>query len=250
MSKVWVLQHVHCETLGTIVKALGSRGILAEYIRSFEGRPVPKEMEGASGLIVMGGPMGVYECPSYPFLSDEMRLIERALQEEKPVLGVCLGSQLLAAVLGAAVTKGKKKEIGWHPVLLKEAASADRLWRGAGRSFTAFHWHGDIFELPRGSVSLASSELTEHQAFRYRENAYGLLFHMEVTEAMIREMVKTFSDELAEAGTDGGGIIEGARNHLADLHRIGETVFGRWADLIAPLMPPSPPPNPRGRSSS
>jgi len=100
MSKVWVLQHIECENLGTIAHSLQSAGISAQYVCTFEGQPVPKEMGDAAGLIVMGGPMGVYDQPRYPFLMDEMRLIAQALQEEKPVLGVCLGSQLLAATLG------------------------------------------------------------------------------------------------------------------------------------------------------
>jgi GMP synthase (glutamine-hydrolysing) len=232
MSTVWVLQHVHCETLGTIAEALASRGIRHEYIRSFEGRPVPKGMEGASGLIVMGGPMGVYDHPRFPFLSEEIRLIEQALKEEKPILGVCLGSQLLAAALGSPVTKGKGKEIGWRPVRLKEAADEDRLFGEIPRSFIAYHWHGDIFKLPKGSVSLASSELTEHQAFRYGESAYGVLFHMEVTEAMIQEMVGTFSDELFDAGLDGKKIVEGAREHLLRLRKIGAKVFENWAEMV------------------
>lgn len=101
------------------------------------------------------------------------------------------------------MTKGKKKEIGWHPVTLGEAATTDRLWEGLEASFIAYHWHGDVFELPRGCETLASSALTRCQAFRYGRNAYGFLFHMEVTEKIIAEMVMTFSDELREAQIDG-----------------------------------------------
>lgn len=101
--------------------------------------------------------MGVYEQDRYPFLSEEIRLIETALKQEKPLLGVCLGSQLLAAALGVKVTKGRKKEIGWHPVNLTDAATTDPLWGGVKSPFVAYHWHGDTFELPRAAVSLASS---------------------------------------------------------------------------------------------
>ena len=232
MSKVLVLQHIECETLGTIAHSLQSADISAQYIRTFEGQPVPKEMCDAAGLIVMGGPMGVYDQPRYPVLRDEMRLISQALQEEKPVLGVCLGSQLLAATLGAKVTKGKKKEIGWHPVTLTEAAKSDPLWIEVEPSFTAYHWHGDIFEVPPGAVSLASSELTKCHAFRYGHQAYGFLFHMEITERMIKDMVKTFRDELQEIGTVGREIVEKAKDHLPQLQRIGGLVFQRWAGLV------------------
>lgn len=232
MSKVWVLQHIHCETLGIIADALESAGVSAQYIRSFEGEAIPKETRDAAGLIVMGGPMGVYDHPRYPFLKDEMRLIARALQEEKPVLGVCLGSQLLAAALGAAVTRGKRKEIGWHPVTLLESAGSDPLWKGVEPSFTAYHWHGDIFGLPKGAVPLASSELTECQAFRYGRSAYGILFHVEVTEKLIQDMVETFADELREARVEGREILGKAGRFMPQLQKIGASVFRRWASFI------------------
>lgn len=231
-SVVWVLQHIHCETLGAIGDFLAGAGIAAQYVRTFEGQPVPQELGDAAGLIVMGGPMGVYDQPRYPFLADETRLIEQALREERPVLGVCLGSQLLAATLGAAVTKGKQKEIGWYPVTLTEAATRDELWMGIERSFVAYHWHGDVFELPQGAVSLAASDLTAHQAFRYGRSAYGLLFHMEVTEQIIGDMVAGFADELQGAGVDGRAILGKAGDYLPRLQGIGGLVFQRWADLL------------------
>ncbi len=101
MAKVWVIQHHPVENLGRIADALAASALVWQYVRSFAGQPVPKDMKGAGGLIVMGGPMGVYEQDRYPFLRDEMRLIEAALKDRRPVLGVCLGSQLLAAALGA-----------------------------------------------------------------------------------------------------------------------------------------------------
>jgi GMP synthase (glutamine-hydrolysing) len=232
MSKVRVLQHIGCETLGTIADALEAAKVSVEQIRPFEGMPIPKEMGDTAGLIIMGGPMGVYDHPRYPFLSDEMRLIEQALKEEKPILGVCLGSQLLAAALGAAVTPGERKEIGWHPVQLTQEAQADPLWSGIEPVFTGYHWHGDIFPLPEGAIPLARSKQTERQAFRYGRHANGFLFHMEVTEKIIGEMVETFSEELRESRIDGGEIIRKIPDHLPRLQEIGGIVFQRWAKLI------------------
>jgi GMP synthase (glutamine-hydrolysing) len=233
--KVWVLQHIQVETLGTIAQALDTQGIAAHYVRSFAGEAVPESMDDAAGLIVMGGPMGVYEKDRHPFLRAEMRLIEQALKAEKPILGVCLGSQLLAATLGAEVKKGKIKEIGWYPITLSEACRSDPLWAETDPHFTAYHWHGDIFDLPRGAVSLASSALTECQAYRYGSNAYGFLFHMEVTDAIIEAMVRTFSVELQEQGLDGGSIVAQAEEHLAPLQQIGGGVFQSWARLLGPI---------------
>jgi GMP synthase (glutamine-hydrolysing) len=240
LAKVYVLQHARCETLGTIGDALGGAGVSAQYVRTFEGRPVPREMGGAAGLVVMGGPMGVYESSRYPFLREELRLIEQALRDERPVLGVCLGSQLLAAALGSPVVKGSRKEIGWFPLELSADASRDPLWAGVEGRFMGFHWHGDVFERPAGGVTLLSSGQTPCQAFRYGETNYGLLFHMEVTAGMVENMVETFSDELREAGADGHDILARVPDYLPGLHEIGGRVFGRWASLLADRCAPAP----------
>ena len=199
MAKIWVMQHHSVENLGSIADALEGAALAWQYVRTFEGQPVPKDMKGAGGLILMGGPQGVYEEDQYPFIKDEMRLIESALKEDRPVLGVCLGSQLLASALGAKVYKGAHREIGWHQVKLSDDAKSDRLLKGVPDQFTAFHWHGDVFDLPRDSVALASSDLTPNQAFRHRDKAYGFLFHLEVTEGSVHAMVREFTDEAKHA---------------------------------------------------
>jgi len=232
MPRVLVLQHSPPETLGILADVFRERGVAPEYVRLFQSEPVPSRLEGTDGLVILGGPMGVRDRGTYPFLDAEMKLLEEALAARKPILGVCLGSQLLAAALGARVTLGRKKEIGWHHVQLRDAVMSDPLWSGMDRTFTAYHWHGDVFDLPQGAVSLAQSEATQHQAFRLGQNAYGFLFHLEVTENIIREMIRTFSEDLLEQNMDGGWMMEKAQSHLAALHRIGRTVFGRWVDLL------------------
>lgn len=232
MAKIWVMQHHPVENLGRIADALEGCALAWQYVRSFAGQPVPKDMKGAGGLIVMGGPMGVYEQDRYPFLRDELRLIESALKDGRPVLGVCLGSQLLAAALGARVAKGPVKEIGWYPVRSLAGARDDRLFGAAPDSFTALHWHGDVFDLPAGAVALAASAKTPLQAYRYGENAYGLLFHIEPTAAIVAGMVREFAAELAEADVDGAAIEAAANQHLAALTDLAATVFERWAAPI------------------
>lgn len=202
-------------------------------MRSFLGEAVPESLGNAAGLIVMGGPMGVYEQDQFPFLSTEIKLIERTLKDERPILGTCLGSQLLAAALGANVRPGGRKEIGWYPLTLAPDAANDAMWNGVAKTFTGFHWHGDIFDLPAGAVRLASSELTENQAFRYGRNAYGFLFHMEVNEAMIREWVANFADELSRAKIDGAGILAGVPKNLPPLQQIGAKVYERFVKCLA-----------------
>lgn len=219
--------------MGRIGDALEARGIAADYVRVFAGEAVPESLGDAAGLVVMGGPMGVYEQDRLPFLRDELRLIESAVNAGRPVLGVCLGSQLVAAALGAAVRKSGGKEIGWFPVTLTDEGQQDPLFAGIASPFRAFHWHGDIFDIPAGAVRLASSDKTVNQAFRFFSNVYGLLFHLEATSRIVADMVTGFSAELEEERLEGSAIVSSADHYLPQLQGIGDIVFARWARLVA-----------------
>lgn len=232
MKQVLVLQHAECEAPGLIAQAVERAGGVLKQVHTFKAEAVPEEVRAASGLVIMGGPMGVYEYDRYPFIRNELHLIEDTLKQNKPLLGVCLGSQLLASALGSEVTKGKQKEIGWHRVKLADAAQEDPLWNGVERAFMACHWHGDVFDLPTGSTALASSILTPCQAFRYGAAAYGILFHMEFTPDILRGMTTAFKDELREEGLDGDSILRESETYLPPLHRNANRVFSRWAALL------------------
>jgi GMP synthase (glutamine-hydrolysing) len=232
MAKIIVLQHHPAETLGAIADALESAALAWQYIRVHDGQPIPQSIKGAGGLIVMGGPQTVYQLEKYPYLREEMRLIEAALKENKPIVGVCLGSQLIAATLGAKVYRGASREIGWYPVRLSAEASSDRLLRGIATEFTAAHWHSDMFDLPAGATALASSEQTPIQGYRYGEKAYGFLFHAEMTEEILGALVTEFGDGLKRIGLDGDAILAEAPRHLGQLGQIAATIFGRWAGPI------------------
>jgi GMP synthase (glutamine-hydrolysing) len=229
MPNAIVLQHAAAEGPAAIGDALQRRGIATRVVRVDRGEPVPAELADAGALVVMGGPMGVYEADRHPHLRDELRLIEDALRRGRPILGVCLGSQLLAAALGARVHPSGGKEIGWYRIDLTDAAAVDGLLHGAPRSFNGLCWHGDVFDLPAGAVRLASSALTEQQAFRYGATAYGLLFHLEMTAAQLAAMVTAFADELAGAGVAAADMLGGATHHLDALQQIGAPVFDRFA---------------------
>ncbi|WP_254508775.1 type 1 glutamine amidotransferase [Anatilimnocola floriformis] len=230
---VLVLQHVACETLGTIEGTLHAGGLCPQYIRVHAGEPVPSQIGNAAGLIVLGGPMSVYEYDRLPHLMQEMRLIGSALGSHRPVLGICLGSQLLAHVLGSKVRAGPRKEIGWDDVTLSESTSVDPLFRTAPARFTGFHWHGDVFDVPAQATCLASSDMTDCQAFRYGQNAYGILFHLEVTEPQIDKMVAAFEDELTAAGVNVPAMLSQSKTNLPQLTALGQQVFGEWAKLAA-----------------
>ena len=232
MADVLVLQHHPCETPGLVEEALTGCGLTARVVRSWEGDEVPRRMQGYAGLVVLGGPMSVYEQARYPWMADELHLIDRAVKDEAPLLGICLGSQMLATVLGGQVRRGEQPEIGWHEVRLAELAAADDVWGAAGVDrFTAFHWHGDIYDVPPGAEPLASSAMTACQAFVHGRRAYGVLFHMEVTRRTVADMVSAFDDEVRAAGLDGAAILEDAGAHLHDLQHVGRPVLQSWAAL-------------------
>jgi GMP synthase (glutamine-hydrolysing) len=229
--QVLVVQHVAEEPPGVIAGALAEAGLQIATTRVFRGEAVPASSDGFAAVVIMGGPMGVHEADKHRHLRQEMRLIESALRANVPLLGVCLGSQLLAAVLGAKVAPAGFQEIGWFPVTLEEEARGDALLGPCPPSFAALHWHGDAFELPAGAAHLAHSEKTSVQAFR-SGRAYGLLFHAEVDAEQLAYMARAFESDLTRAGTTADAIAEGAQLHGAELRSIGSGIFGRFARLV------------------
>ncbi len=232
MGKVLVLQHHPAETLGAIADALESAALAWQYVRVYDEAPLPGTLKDAAGLILMGGPQTVYQLDRYPYFRSEMALINDALRTEKPILGVCLGSQLIAAALGARVYRNTSREIGWYPVRLSAAARDHRLMGGLPGEFMACHWHSDTFDLPSGAIALASSELTPLQAFSYGDRTLALQFHAEITEEILAALVAEFGEGLQRVGIDGAAIMEATPRHLPALSALGEMIFSRWARLI------------------
>ncbi len=189
----WI-QHVPFEGLGNIEEWITKNNHQLTCTKQFAGDSLP-EMNDMDMLIVMGGPMGVYDTEQYPWLSDELLFIKEAIESNKPVLGICLGSQFIAAALGAKVYPGPLKEIGWFPIEIKnnDILSFNEL------NPVVFHWHGDTFDLPRGTELVASTKDVPHQAFTYN-NAIGLQFHLEQTEDTIKQMLINCGDELLAGG--------------------------------------------------
>ncbi len=217
MKQHWVvLQHVEWEGPGNIAREVERRGFKVSVRRLDNGDDVP-DVGDLDGLVVMGGPLGAYEEDRYPFLSAECRLLEQAVRHERPVLGVCLGAQLLAKALGAEVFSGHGAEIGFGSVTLTAAARSDVLFASLPGTLPVFHWHGDTFTLPRGSALLASSEMYPHQAFRFGRCAYGLQFHVEPDadafsawrEHLPADIADEWAAKLAQVEEAGKVIIEG-----------------------------------------
>ena len=192
---VLIIKNIITEGPGTIEDFLRKEDFSFKVVELSSGE-VPPSLEDFNSLVIMGGPMGVYEIGQYPHLRIESRIIREAINRDMKVLGICLGAQMIAYCLGSDLYKGPKEEIGWQHIELTGDGIKDLFMRKLAihpsvgdfwRKFKVFHWHGDTFEIPIGAVLLASSELYKNQAFRYKNNVYGFQFHIEVTKKMIKE---------------------------------------------------------------
>lgn len=191
---VLIIKHVDIEGPGLVEACLTEEKIPYHIINLGTGDRFLK-VDDLSHLVILGGPMNVYEEDRYPFLKNEDLFIKEAIQRGKSVLGICLGAQLIAKALGAKVFKAPLKEIGWYDVSLTEDGSKDSLFSHLPKTLSVFQWHEDTFEMPNAGKLIATSTSVPHQAFKYGENAYGLQFHLEVTEKMIREWMESYELE-------------------------------------------------------
>jgi GMP synthase (glutamine-hydrolysing) len=222
MTGTWtILQHVAWEGPGLIATEAQARRLHADIRRLDLGAAVPQP-DDVEGLVVMGGPMGVYETDKHPFLAEECNLIAELVRRNRPVLGVCLGAQLLACALGARVFRGHGPEIGFGSVQLTAEGKSDALIGPNGPSLPVFHWHGDTFDLPEGSTLLASSAEYAHQAFRFGRCVYGLQFHIEPDS-------DTWSAWRAHLPPD---LTERAQQRRYEIEQAGRSILARFFDVV------------------
>ena len=236
MKKLLVFQHVPYEDLGNLKPLLQSAGIQIDSVNFSREPEAQPSLDGYDGLVVLGGRMAVYEAEKYPHLTMETKLIERAAEKNLPVLGICLGSQLVANALGARVYPSGIKEIGWYDLSTTAGAKADPLFRHVGLTEKVFQWHGDTFDLPNEAVHLASSSLCRNQAFRYRNNIYALQFHLEVDGAIIDSWLNAAENRREIAGLKSDFDPNAIRVEMPRcLGRLGELcnqVFGEFIGLF------------------
>jgi GMP synthase (glutamine-hydrolysing) len=236
MKKLLVCQHVPHEILGTLNPLLKRAGFRIRYTNFARHPELQPRLDSYDGLVVLGGPMSAYETDRFPYLLTELRLIEQAMRRALPVLGICLGAQLIAQTLGARVYPNHEKEIGWYDVSPTAEASADRLLADFRGTEKIFQWHGDTFDIPRTACHLALSELCTNQAFRYSANVYGLQFHLEVDERMIHHWLSVPENQQELAGL--GGKIDPDRirmetsEHVHRLKELSDGVFGEFIRLF------------------
>jgi GMP synthase-like glutamine amidotransferase len=225
--KILSIQNISCETLGTLEDFLESDGYVLDKVLAPED-PIPQSAIEFSAIILLGGPMSVYE--GVPYLTKEQFLIRDAYRRNVPVLGVCLGSQLIAGALGGTVFRGAKKEIGWYVVKITDKG-LDNLFKGfEQKELGVFQWHGDTYTLPRNAVVLAYSDLYP-QAFKIG-SAYGLQFHLEVTADMIKVWTDEYREEIEREGIELEKIIARNSDEIEELNKKCSLVWSNFSDII------------------
>ena len=221
------LQHVPFEGLGAIAPWLERGGHEIRATRLFDSEPLPG-LDELDLLIVMGGPMSIHDERDHPWLGTEKTFLRDAIDAGKPVLGICLGAQLLAAALGARVYRNAEKEIGWFAV--RGVPSSDAGAFAFPSTVDAFHWHGETFDLPGNAVRLARSEACENQAFEIDDRVIGLQFHLEATPRSVRDLVEHCRDELVPSPyiQTEERILSAGPGHYDAIHRLLDELLTHW----------------------
>lgn len=222
--EVWILKHVANEGAGTIHDFLISKEIPVRFIELYRGEPIPSDLRNVRAVCVMGGPMNVDDEDKFPFLKAEDALIRLLIREHIPVLGVCLGSQLIAKALGKKVYKAAAPEIGWGKVRLSAEALDDPLFKPLHKNeLQVLQWHEDTFDLPDGAVLLATNDQVPHQAFRYGRTTYGFQFHVEVNNAMLLDWF--------EKKPEGPAVLATYRAYQAEIQILSNRIYSAFFGL-------------------
>jgi GMP synthase-like glutamine amidotransferase len=231
--RVLVIENYNSTPSGAVGRILAERGVALDNRQAFLGAPLPGDASAHDGLIVLGGGQNALDDANYPFMPGVVDLIRRFGEADKPVLGICLGSQLIARAYGAENIIGRPLEFGWHEVRPTAAGREDAVVAGLGEGAPLFHWHNDTFTLPPGAVHLAESDMTHHQAFRIGRATYGIQFHFEADRGLVADWSDRLADMIAENTPDWPDRLPGemARfGHHADA--AGEALAIRWSGLL------------------
>ncbi|MDO8644439.1 MAG: type 1 glutamine amidotransferase [bacterium] len=233
MPKMFVIQHVPYEGLGTFEPELVRQGFEIQFCHVYKGDKLPsleEFCEQYAGLISLGGPMSVHDQKEHKFLTAEAHLIKGLLERKKPILGVCLGAQMMAKVLGQRVFKGAQKEIGWHRVRLDDwFAKRNPLFSQIQEPLTVFQWHSEGFDIPTEGYRLAKSDLYPAQAFCYNGNAYGLQFHPEMTKEIVQSLLHEYSKQLTSEQIE--TITRETPTYLQALQEISQKIIVGFSSL-------------------
>lgn len=214
--RIHSLQHVPFEDIGSMASDFAARDFSVTSTHWYRGDLAP-ELHSFDALIVMGGPMGIYDEAIYPWLADEKILIKQAIEAGKIVIGICLGAQLIADVLGGKVTRNAHKEIGWLPLQILPEASSHPIAQILAKYPEVFHWHGDTFAIPANAVHIARSEGCANQAFVFNANVFGFQFHLETTPTSASALIANCAEDI-----DGSRFTQSAESMLADANKFAQ----------------------------
>jgi len=195
MKRIHILQHEPYETSGCIEDWIKDKNYIYSVTEFYEGKKCP-DVSDFDWLVIMGGSMSVHDTDAFPWLVEEKKLIQQAVNSQKIIIGVCLGSQLLAEVLGSRVYRNNVKEIGWYPVTRKNPENKSSPVNKFKQSETVFHWHGDTFDIPEGASHEFTSDACKNQCFIFGERIVGLQFHIEVTDKLLEGMIRNGAGEI------------------------------------------------------
>ena len=232
MKPIRIFRHVACEGPGYLGSFLDARAVPYEVVCIDEGVTVPAQLDDVSGLVLMGGAGSVNEPLSW--IVQEIDLIRRAVDGQVPVMGICLGGQLISKALGGEVTRGASMEVGWHQVQRVPAPNADTWLDGLPERIEAFHWHAWTFSNPPGATPLMCSGCFFNQAFVYG-SAFAMQFHLEMTAPMVRQWMELYAGDLEgdpRCVQDAAAVTANLVNRIAALHRHADQVYGAWLELV------------------
>ncbi len=224
--------HVPFEGPGIIADWVHKKGHQLKYTRFYQDDPLP-EAKQVDLLIVMGGPMNVFDYHMHNWMQEEIEWVAEFIRSGKPVLGICLGAQIIAAALGEEVYPGQEKEIGWHNLQFLPSLGEFRIFNDLPVTRKAFHWHGDTFNIPKGAIRIARSQIFPNQGFIYEQRIVALQFHLEVTPEAVQALVDNCGDELVE-----GSFIQTAEDILAEtaFFESNQQVLFRFLDYLCALI--------------
>jgi GMP synthase (glutamine-hydrolysing) len=229
MKNLLAIRHVPFEDLGSLAEPMAQAGYSIRYADAPTADFAALGKQSWDLLVVLGGPIGVNDGADYPFIASELKFVEARLKAALPLLGICLGSQFIAKALGAAVRRNTEVELGWKPLTLTEAGQSSALRHLTG---PVLHWHGEIFDLPQGALSLAATDLTPHQAFSWGR-ALAMQFHPEVTAQGLEQWYVGNVGDIREVGLSTPELRRSAQAHAATLETQGAALIKDWLKEFA-----------------
>lgn len=231
--QIHFIQHVPFETPAWLLKWTEENKHIIHVSHLYKQDDLP-DPQNIDILIIMGGPMGIYDEKSYPWLKKEKKFIHQCIKADKLILGICLGAQLIADVLGAKIIRNQEKEIGWFPIQKSDKIKTHFVFKNWNQEFIAFHWHGDTFAIPEGALPIGYSKACKNQGFIFQDKVIGLQFHLESTEKSIHALIENCRDELSEQGNfiqKEDVILELSEVNVQNSNHMMSNLLENWIDI-------------------